>query len=150
MRLKVPPVVVFVVCLALILIVYFLSEDLSYQFPYRKALSRIFLVIGFFLGVLGVVTFRMKGTTVDPMQPKKASKLVTHGIYQYTRNPMYLGLVFILIGGAIRIGNPLGVLPIMLFIWYMNEFQIKPEEEVLIENFGEDYEAYTRKVRRWL
>ena len=84
------------------------------------------------------------------MNPEKATQLVTRGIYQYTRNPMYLGMACVLIGGLIRIGNPLGMPGILFFIGYITRFQIRPEEEVLQKIFGEKYTDYRIKVRRWI
>lgn len=150
MELKIPPVIVFLICLALIFGCYYLLPDYIFSFPYRKTLSRVFLVSGALFAVLGILAFRLKSTTVDPTRPEKASSLVTGGIYQYTRNPMYLGMALVLIGGAIRISNPICLVSVILFIWYMTEFQIKPEEKALVKNFGEEYKTYTDQVRRWL
>ena len=150
MELKVPPVVVFLICLASVFGFYYLLPDYSFDFALRKTLSRVFLVLGALSGVLGILAFRLKGTTVDPTKPDTASQLVTNGIYQYTRNPMYLGMALILIGAAIRIGNPAGILSLVLFVWYMTRFQIRPEEKALMKIFGEDYEEYLERVRRWL
>ena len=150
MELKIPPVIVFFICLALIFGCYYLLPDYTYTFPYRKTLSRIFLVIGALSGVLGILAFRLKSTTVDPTNPDKASSLVTGGIYQFTRNPMYFGMAMVLIGGAMRIGNPAGFISVILFICYMTKFQIKPEEKALLKNFGEAYQQYMDRVRRWI
>ena len=150
MRLKVPPVIVFIICLALMFAIYSISKGLSFQFPFRTTLSRIFLAMGFLSGLMGIVSFRTTGTTVDPTNPQKATSLVTSGVYQYSRNPMYLGMAFILMGGAIRIGNPVCLLSIVLFVWYMTSYQIKPEEEALTKVFGQEYEEYTKRVRRWI
>lgn len=92
----------------------------------------------------------MKRTTVDPLHPEKASSLVTTGIYQYTRNPMYVGMAFVLIGGLIRIGNPLCLAGVLFFIWYLDRFQIRPEEEALKKQFGEEFEQYCERVGRWV
>ncbi|MEM0942035.1 MAG: isoprenylcysteine carboxylmethyltransferase family protein [Bacteroidota bacterium] len=150
MKLKIPPAVVFIICLVSMFGIYSISKELSFQFAYRTALSRIFLITGFFSGLLGVLAFRLKNTTVDPANPQKATSLVTHGVYQYTRNPMYLGMALVLVGGAIRIGNPFCLLTIVLFVWYITTFQIKPEEEALSKIFGQDYEGYKKEVRRWI
>ena len=150
MELKIPPVVVFLVCLASMFGIYYLMPDLSFDFAFRKTLSRIFLVIGALLGIIGIVAFRQYQTTVDPTNPDKASHLVTTGVYRYTRNPMYLGMLFVLIGGAIRIANPLCLLSLILYVGYMTQFQIKPEERALQKEFGERYNEYLRNVRRWL
>lgn len=150
MRLKIPPVVVFFLSLGLVFGGYYLFQSQTYKFDYQTLLSRVFLALGVLSAFSGIISFRMKGTTVDPTQPDKASSLVTGGVYRYTRNPMYLGMAFILIGGIIRIGNPLSLIGLVFFVWYLTRFQIKPEEEALIKIFGKEYEDYCRKVRRWL
>ena len=148
--LKVPPVVVFMICLAGIFGCYYVLPEFNFHFAFRTTLSRVVLATGFLSGVLGVVAFKLKKTTVDPTHPEQASSLVTNGIYQYTRNPMYLGLALVLIGALVRIGNPIGLCFLVLFIWYMTRFQIKPEESILVQLFKDEYEAYRQKVRRWI
>ncbi|SNT36690.1 Protein-S-isoprenylcysteine O-methyltransferase Ste14 [Ekhidna lutea] len=149
MKLKIPPVIIFFLSLGIMFGVYYLTAEVVYSFQYQTMLSRIFLGIGVLCAFSGIISFRMKGTTVDPLRPEKASSLVTRGIYQYTRNPMYLGMGLVLIGGWIRIGSPIAVIGILFFFWYMTIFQIKPEEASLTKIFGKDYEDYCTKVRRW-
>lgn len=150
MKLKVPPVIIFFLALTLMFGVYYLLPNFTFRIPYSITSSRVFLLLGVLSGVAGIATFRKKGTTVDPMNPQNASKLVTSGIYRYTRNPMYLGMLFVLIGGLIRLGNPTGLIGIAFFIFWINEFQIKPEERVLTEVFEDEYREYCAKVRRWI
>jgi len=84
------------------------------------------------------------------MTPDKSTTLVTDGIYRISRNPMYLGLLFLLVAASLYFSSFLSILIIPAFIWYLTEFQIKPEEESLKRVFGEDYETYLKKVRRWV
>jgi protein-S-isoprenylcysteine O-methyltransferase Ste14 len=63
---------------------------------------------------------------------------------------MYLGFFLILIGWAIFLSHALSVLLLPAFVWYMNRFQIEPEERALASLFGEAFEAYRTRVRRWL
>lgn len=149
MSLKIPPVVVFFVALGLLFGIHYLTSDVRYDYPYRVMVSRLFLVAGVLIALAGIVAFRNKSTSVDPMKPTKASQLVTHGIYQYTRNPMYLGMAMVLMGGVVRIGNPWCLLAILFFVVYLTRFQIKPEEHALEQLFGEDYRTYCQRVRRW-
>ena len=150
MKLKIPPVIVFFIALGLIFGAHYLFAEHSYSFSKQILLSRIFLASGVLAAFSGIISFRMKGTTVDPLNPEKASSLVQSGIYKYTRNPMYLGMALVLIGGIVRVGNPLGLLAIVFFIWYMTKFQIKPEEAALKKIFGAEYEEFCNKVRRWV
>lgn len=105
---------------------------------------------GVCVALLGVASFRRARTTVNPLKPEKASALVMSGIYRYTRNPMYLGLLLALLGWAFFLSNALAFLSLPAFILYMNRFQIAPEERVLAARFGQEFAAYLSKVRRWL
>lgn len=150
MELKIPPVVVFLVCFSIIVGVDYVVPDCRFELVYKDMLSGVSFVVGIFFGVLGVLTFRNSKTTIDPSKPQKTSTLVTSGVYSYTRNPMYLGLGFLLFSMVIHYANPLGILALVIFIWYMTRFQIKPEERTMSNKFGKDYHEYTNKVRRWI
>ena len=149
-KLRIPPVVIFLVSLGMMFGVYYLTPEWNFSFSFQTILSRIFLALGVLVVFSGIIAFRMKKTTVDPLHPEKASTLVISGIYQYTRNPMYLGMAFILIGALIRIANPLTLIGLVFFVWYLDKFQIRSEEESLIKLFGEEYESYCKKVNRWI
>jgi protein-S-isoprenylcysteine O-methyltransferase Ste14 len=92
--------------------------------------------------------FRVK-TTVNPWTPHKTAHLVIHGPYRFTRNPMYSGLFFLLSAWAIWLGSVSPWLVIPLFVTVINRFQIRPEEEMLRQIFGAEYEAYLGQVNRW-
>jgi protein-S-isoprenylcysteine O-methyltransferase Ste14 len=76
--------------------------------------------------------------------------MVTSGIYQYTRNPMYLGMLLALAGWTTFLSHYLAYAVLPVFVIYMNRFQIGPEERVLASLFAKDFAAYHTKVRRWL
>lgn len=103
------------------------------------------VIVGF-----GVAPFRRAKTTVNPRQPQNASALVTSGIYRATRNPMYLGLLLVLIAWGVMLAHGLALIVLPGFVLYMNRFQIAPEEAVLTGLFGTAFTEYTGKVRRWL
>jgi protein-S-isoprenylcysteine O-methyltransferase Ste14 len=84
------------------------------------------------------------------MKPDSASSLVVSGIYKYTRNPMYLGFLLVLLGWAAFLSNLAALALLPAFVAYMNRFQIRPEERVLASLFPNDYPAYRAKVRRWI
>ena len=81
---------------------------------------------------------------------RRMTRLVTAGIFRYTRNPMYLGLLVVLTGWAVHVSNAAAFALLPLFVAYMWRFQIVPEERAMGASFGADYAAYTRRVRRWL
>lgn len=94
--------------------------------------------------------FNRFATKADPFHPEKASNLVTTGIYRYTRNPMYLALLMLLIGWALYLGSAIAALFPPLFVWLITVVQIKKEEKALQQRFAEAYLDYKRNVRRWL
>ena len=102
------------------------------------------------LGISAVVSFKKSETTVDPSHPEDASHLVTYGVYRLTRNPMYLALAIMLIAWGFYLGNFYSLIAVLAFILYITKFQIKPEEKVLAAKFGEDYQRYRLRVRRWI
>jgi len=105
---------------------------------------------GFLIAVLGVVIFRRRNTTVDPRFPHKSSALVTGGVYRFTRNPMYLGMLLALIGWGWWLGALWSFAVPPLFVWYLNHWQIGPEEQALERLFPSEFTAYRRSVRRWI
>lgn len=94
--------------------------------------------------------FRKAGTTVNPLDPARASSLVSAGIFRRSRNPMYLSMLVFLIALGIWLGNVSSIVALTLFVWFMTRFQIKPEEEALTQLFGAEYEDYCSRVRRWI
>ena len=94
--------------------------------------------------------FRRARTTVNPLQPGAATTLVVSGIYQITRNPMYLGFLFLLLGELAWLAHPVALLTAPAFVLYLNRFQIMPEEHALRECFGTEYLNYADYVGRWI
>jgi protein-S-isoprenylcysteine O-methyltransferase Ste14 len=105
-------------------------------------------------GLLFIATamlqFRRARTTINPHTPAKASALVSHGIFGYSRNPMYLGLSIVLAGWAIVLGSLSPWLAVPLFVIVITKMQIEPEEAVLAVLFDEQYRTYCATVGRWV
>lgn len=87
---------------------------------------------------------------MNPIRPTATSSLVTSGPFRLTRNPMYLSLGFYLLAWAAYLSSVWALLLVPVFMLYINEFQIKPEERALSSLFGPEYAAYKARVRRWL
>ena len=149
-RVKIPPVIVAALAGLLMWALARAVPGLAYRTPARWPLAATFALGGIIVVMLGVARFLRAKTSVNPLQPGKASTLVTSGVYRVTRNPMYLGLLFVLIGVAIALEHPLAFAVLPAYVVYMNRFQIVPEETALAGIFGEAYTDYTRRVRRWL
>jgi len=124
------------------------SYDLDSDFRLIAALTLFGMAC--VIDVWALLSFKKQKTTIDPRYPHKTSSIVTNGIYNYTRNPMYLGLVLILSAISIYFAARFSFFVIAAFILYMNAFQIKPEEETLEKQFGEAYLNYKARVRRWI
>lgn len=144
---KIPPPVVALFFLALI----FLTRGLaSIEFPYQSSVPALILAAAIATMIYGVLEFRRLETTVNPLQPEKSTALVTSGVFRFSRNPMYLGLLGILISASIFFGALTAVVILPLFILYMNVFQISPEEKAMEKLFAGEYNEYRAQVRRWI
>jgi protein-S-isoprenylcysteine O-methyltransferase Ste14 len=108
----------------------------------------LFIVLGFTLTLSAAWQFRIAGTAIKPFEI--SSTLVTHGMFRYSRNPMYLGLLTILAGTAICLGSLTPVLVPPLFAWLITQRFISNEENILAQRFGEDYLRYKKSTPRWL
>jgi protein-S-isoprenylcysteine O-methyltransferase Ste14 len=106
--------------------------------------------IGAAFDVAGLIAFRRAKTTVNPMKPEKSAALVRSGVYRLTRNPMYVGMAFILLAWAVYLASPWALFGPLAFAAYITHFQIKPEERVLAARFGAEFFSYQARVRRWL
>ena len=145
---KIPPP--FVV-LILVISTFFSSKkiDLIY-IPFQTLISIFILFIGILILITPVLKFKRSKTTINPIKFKKVNKLVTSGIYKYSRNPMYLGLLMIVVSSSIYYLNIYSILTPLFFYLWINRFQIKREENFLIEKFGKEYISYKNKTRRWI
>jgi protein-S-isoprenylcysteine O-methyltransferase Ste14 len=150
LELKVPPLAVVLFTAALMWLVSWAAPAFEFVFPARDFLAVSFAAAGAVTIVLGAASFRRAGTTFNPMKPDSTSSLVVSGVYALTRNPMYLGFLLVLVGLAIFLSNALAFLLLPVFIFYMNRFQIAPEERALTSRFGQEFVAYKSRVRRWL
>lgn len=150
LELRIPPLVlVFTAALVMWLIARW-TPDLRFGVRGQSLAAMAVASLGVFFCVAGVLEFRRAQTTTNPMKPVASSSLVTRGVYRLSRNPMYLGFALILFGGAVFLGSTLSFLVLAGFIYYLNRFQIIPEERALGRIFGPEFEAYCRKVRRWV
>ena len=150
LELKVPPVALGLICAALMGLAARFVPRLGFSLPGRAFVAGGLALGGALISLLGVVAFRRARTTVNPMKPETSSSLVVVGIYRVTRNPMYLGFLLILLGGAAYCSNVLSLLAIPAFVLYMTVFQIRPEERALDSLFGPEFAAYRTRVRRWI
>lgn len=144
-----PPLVMLLVGLLMWLLAI-IVPTLNFAWLQNTVLAGVLLILGLLIAIVGVITFKRLGTTPDPKHPEQASVLVNSGIYGYSRNPMYLGVFIVLVGWAIYLGSLLSLIATLVFVIYMNYFQIIPEERILEEKFVESFQIYKKNVRRWI
>ena len=148
MKTKIPPPILALIMIALI----YLSSlfIVPTTFNYQGSLSILVLILGLACAIPSFKLFARYKTTISPLKPSDTTVLVTEGMYRYSRNPMYLGLLLLTISSTIWFGTWFGIIINILFIFLINFLQIIPEEEALLEIFGEEYEEYKKNVRRWI
>lgn len=124
--------------------------ELAFSFPGQRKVATVLIAVGIIIEVIAMASFVLAKTTVNPIQPEKTTHLVTGGLFRFSRNPMYAGMLLLLTGWMIRLGCWVNIPILFAFVAIITTFQIKPEEHVLREKFGQDYIDYCAKVRRWL
>jgi protein-S-isoprenylcysteine O-methyltransferase Ste14 len=144
-----PPAVAALAALAM-WVISLVAPTLQMPAAIRVAACAASALVGLFFSVAGVISFRRARTTIDPTKPETASSLVSSGIYRVTRNPMYVGLCFVLFAWGVFLSSAWALLGLLAFVLYLGRFQIAPEERALARLFGSEYTAYQAKVRRWL
>ena len=148
--LKIPPPAIALTCGLLMWLVARQAPALALEILGRTALCGILALAGLFCDFSGFFAFRRKQTTINPLRPHNTSIIVSHGIYRYTRNPMYVGLLMFLTAWAVWLSHLLAFALLPAFVAYLTRFQIIPEERILTMKFGETYTRYTQSVRRWI
>ena len=145
---KIPPPIITLICG---MGIYF-SRPLFPKYNYISIdiIAASFLLLGIIILITAVLSFKRQSTTVSPLQPEKASYLVVSGIFKYSRNPMYLGMLLILISMTIKFNFVGGILIIFGFITFITKFQIIPEEKAMEKLFGQEFKSYKKTTRRWL
>lgn len=150
LSLRVPPAVIVLIIAALQWLAALVLPRWPGDFAWRTEVALVLLVCGIAIATFGVVTFRRARTSVNPMNPSLASSLVSNGIYRLSRNSMYLGFAIWLLAWSVLLGSLFSLFGVVVFVMWMNRFQIAPEEHALQRLFGETFERYRNEVRRWI
>lgn len=150
MKNKIPPPALTLI--SVMLMVYLAVNFGGYTFNTegRFGIGLAVLVVGLAIMASAGISFRRKKTTVNPFRPENTTRLVVDGLFNYSRNPMYLGMMFILFGVQIALDYVPNIVVVILFIIYMTLYQVRPEERALTEKFGDEYIDYMKRVRCWL
>lgn len=139
----------FILSLAIVLILHsYIPLATIIESSQIKLLGLVLLFVGFGLIIWGVNMFRIYNTPIRPFE--QPVQLIQTGLFNYSRNPIYLGMLIVLSGSVIFLGSlsPLAVIP--AFIYIMHHRFIKHEERALEDTFGDYYREYMQRVRRWL
>ena len=148
METKIPPPIV---TLAFGLLIYFSKEIFpAIENQLTFYIGILLMVLGFFIFISAVTSFKSSKTTVNPLNPERATKLVTEKIFKYSRNPMYLGITAILGSLALFFNIVGGIIFTTLFCAYITKYQIIPEEKVMKNLFKEEFDEYKKTTRRWI
>jgi protein-S-isoprenylcysteine O-methyltransferase Ste14 len=116
----------------------------------RIVVAVVVAITGILIMLAAIISFRCAQTTVNPLKPETTTALVTSGVFRYTRNPMYLGMLIVLFGWAVFLSSPAALIGALVFAAYIQRLQIRPEERALTALFGKTFTDYRLKVRRWL
>lgn len=147
---KIPPPVYGI---AIAFLIWWLAKEIPSFTLIPVSISKLgiaLIIAGVLIDISALVQFIKQRTTPNPLSPQNANAIVISGLYKFSRNPMYLGLLLSLTGWAIVQANLFGFVCLPIFIWLINTMQIKPEERILREKFGDSYQQYLSKVRRWI
>ncbi len=149
MKNKIPPPVLLLLSGVAMWFVAHSEFAYAVSIPFLLIPAIVLAAIGAVISVRAVRQFKSVDTTINSLKPDTASSLVHTGIFSVSRNPMYVGLLFVLSGWAVWLGSLSNIAVLLAFMLFITELQIKPEEAALRKLFGEGYVAYCQRVRRW-
>lgn len=147
---RIPPPLVGATIAVLMWLCAGVGPQWSLPYDVKVAVTGVLVTIGIAFDFTGLVAFLKRKTTINPLKPRNTTALVTEGIYRITRNPMYVGMAFLLMAWAVWLSALTPIAGPVIFIAYITRFQIVPEERALNELFGAAYAEYAARARRWL
>jgi len=150
LELKIPPPVAAILIGAAMWLASRSGPSIDLPLLVRGVAFAAISLVGGAAALAGDLAFRRAQTTINPFKPQNTSALVTSGVYRFTRNPMYLGLLLVILGECAFLCSAPALLGPVAFVAYITRFQIVPEERALRAKFGTAYSAYLARVRRWL
>ena len=142
-----PPAYLFISIIVMVLLDLLMPVIELISYPYNL-IGGLFLIAGIILNLVADAAFKKHGTTVKPFEESTA--LIQNGAFSISRNPMYLGMVFILFGIAVFMGTLGPVIVVVVFAILMDQMFIKTEEKMLEKKFGAIWREYQKQARRWV
>lgn len=147
MKRLLPPFLM-LLCLVMMLVLHWLLPVRALILPPANLAGLAFIAAGLGFAIAGRLTFARAGTEIYTF--REPGRLVTGGVFRISRNPMYLGMLLLLLGAAILLGSLTPFLIAALFGIVADRWYIRYEEAAMTAKFGADYRAYQRRTRRWL
>ncbi len=145
---KIPPLAQLAVCFAIAGGLATYMPIFSFHAP--SWLVAIEIIAGTAFLVAAIMSFIRHKTTVNPQSPSDTTSLVTSGVFSISRNPMYVGMLLLLLAFVLWLGEVSAFFAVIIFFVSLDQFQIRSEEQSLREKFGEAYTEYAKRVPRWL
>lgn len=150
LELAVHPPILFAACATIMIFAERFTPALAIGIPFRGQIAAALALVAIVVASLALFQFTRSRTTIDPRRPEETSLLVVSGIYRLSRNPMYLGLLIGLTALAVLLDNWISLAIVPLLPLWLTRFQILPEERILSSRFGDEFERYRARTRRWL
>jgi len=142
-----PPLLFVIPILVSIVIEHFFPTVFVHG-PVRWIAGVLLVAFGVALNIVGFITQKRAGTDPIPFNP--TTKIVSHGLYRFSRNPMYIGFAFWTLGVAILINSLWALMAVPIGLILIDLLVVAREEGYLERKFGEEYLSYKRRVRRWI
>lgn len=142
-----PPTYLFTASVAMILLHFLFPVAYVVSYPWQL-LGCLPLLLGIVFNLIADKACKINHTTVKPFE--ESTVLITTGVFRFSRHPMYLGMVLILVGIAMLLGSLMPLLVIPVFVLLMDIIFIRMEERMLANKFGDAWQNYQVRVRRWI
>ncbi|MBY4675233.1 methyltransferase family protein [Marinobacterium arenosum] len=148
MKKLLPPILFLIFVIGMGLICWGVGSPHQIHYPYNLVGLPV-IGVGLLLATAGKRLFKKLNANI--MTFDEPTVLVTEGVYKYTRNPMYLGFAIAMLGFSVLMGAAISsFLLTVVFVFLTDRWYIAFEEQMMRRKFGQDYEKYCRKVRRWI
>lgn len=142
-----PPLIALLIAMGMLAISIVLPQPHLIP-PPLNAFGLVLVALGVAMNLWSARRFQLRKTTINPRG--EAAYLVQEGLYRFTRNPMYLGMLITLLGVSVYWGSWAAYAGPPLYVWVISRQFIRREEQDLLAHFGEEYAQYSAQVRRWI
>jgi protein-S-isoprenylcysteine O-methyltransferase Ste14 len=145
---RIPPPLLFLIPILASVIIEYFAPTTFVVGPVRWIAGSLLVGCGLALNVAGFITQKRAGTDPIPFHP--TTKIVSHGVYRFSRNPMYIGFAFWTLGLAVLLNSIWALCAVPIGLVLIDRLVVAREEMYLERKFGDEYLSYKRRVRRWI